>query len=150
MVIWRTDANGQIGWGEEGGAVKKCHIHIIGPYARAKKTGKGHGTYLAKICQSHRMIPARRQHGKSQKWKKRTDGEIQTPRKHDQGKMGGKCKLNTSLHGQAQMGNKKTNRLHRDQCELQEHFQKGTEQQILARQHEPEPEAPSPDDAIIL
>ena len=69
MIIWRTDANGQIGWGEEGGAVKKCHIHIIGPYARAKKTGKGHGTYLAKICQSHRMIPARRQHGKSQNGK---------------------------------------------------------------------------------
>ena len=58
MIIWRTDANGQIGRDEAGGSHnEKATRNIIGPYTRAKKTEKGIGTHLEKICQRRHMIP---------------------------------------------------------------------------------------------
>ena len=61
MIIWRADANGQIGRGEEEEGEKAINENvirnIIGPYARAAKDAKGNGTYVLRICQKHKMIP---------------------------------------------------------------------------------------------
>ena len=77
--------------------------------------------------------------------------EIPTPRKHEQGKTGIRKKIKIPHYmDNPRWGHKKSNRLHHDQCEVQGRCQKGTEQHILTRQHEPDPAAPSPEDATIL
>ena len=58
MIIWRTDANGQIGRDEEAGKPKENAARkIIGPFTKAKITEKGNGARLTKIFQRRNMIP---------------------------------------------------------------------------------------------
>ena len=53
MLIWNTDANGQLGRTNQ----EQQHAHIIGPYANGGETEKGNGQRLYNACKTHNMIP---------------------------------------------------------------------------------------------
>jgi len=46
MLIWRTDANGQL----IGNQQDTLYKHILGPYTNAKETEKGNGQKLYNTC----------------------------------------------------------------------------------------------------
>jgi len=48
MLIWRTDANGQLG----GNNPEPQYTHIIGPYTNIKETEKGNGQRLYNACKN--------------------------------------------------------------------------------------------------
>ena len=54
MIIWRTDANGQLGRQEH---TEHGRCRIIGPKVKEDKTEAGNGQRLLNLCKQHHAIP---------------------------------------------------------------------------------------------
>ena len=120
---------------------------IIGPYARSQQTEKGEGVEYTEYSEDNARY--RWQRGKTEDNKTRQMEEAagrRIRRELGEGELG---EIHDNMD-KPRWKHKKTNRIHRDQCETSKYGTNSAKQYTLAWKHESKPAAPCTDDETLL